>query len=293
MPGRRALKIERKGGSVSLKGNFYHSFMMGSWPRLLVVFALVFLGSNIAFALLYCLDPQGVAGLNSFGDAFFFSVQTISTIGYGALTPQSPFDNAIVTVEAAFGLVGAAVMTGLVFAKVSRPEAGVMFSTPVVITQMDGAPTLCLRVGNTRSSEVVDATVNVSVLVEAHTAEGQAMRRIYDLELVRSRTPIFALTWTIMHRLDETSPLYGCDWNSPGEYWLSIFVTLGGHDAAYAQMVYDRHIYYPEDVRFGHRFVDVVEFAPGRRLLVDYDHFHDTVPEPTESAATPAAELKG
>ncbi len=283
-PERRRLNIERKGAPRPLRGNSYYNLIEGSWPRLGAVFVLLFMGMNAVFAGFYQLQEGSLSGNGSFLDAFFFSVQTVSTIGYGAIAPQTLYANVLVTLEVVLGLTFAALTTGLVFAKVSRPEAGVLFSAPLTVTDMDGVPTLCLRVGNTRTSEVVDASVHVSVLMDHTTSEGHRLRRVVDLPLVRSHTPIFALTWTVMHRIDEQSPLRDCDWTRPEQFWSSIVVTLGGHEATYAQTVYDRHLYYPDDVRFRHVFEDVLEFREGRHLVVDYGRFHNTCPEGEHSA---------
>ena len=268
----------RKGTPNELRRDLYVSFMDGSWGGLLATLTVIYLMVNAVFAALYLLDPTGVANATpgSFLDAFFFSVQTLTTIGYGALSPASEWANLLVTIEAGIGILGVALITGLVFAKAARPRSSVLFSDPVVISIREGKPTLMFRVGNARGNEIVEANIRVSALVEELSPEGHQMRRLYDLELVRSNTPLFTLSWTVMHVLGPESCLHGLSAENVEERLVSLVVTMMGHDATYAQTVHARRIYWPEAFRFGHRLVDVISSLPDGRLLVDYAHFHET-----------------
>ncbi len=271
----------RVGAPSTLRSDLYFYFMHGSWTRVFVAFALVFLVANLFFAALYLLEPGAIANAEprSFGDAFFFSVQTMSTIGYGTLSPGTAYGDVIVTVEAAVAIVGTAVVTGLVFAKASRAKASVLFSEPIVITKMNGRDVLMLRVGNARGNDVVDASMDLTVVLDETSLEGRHMRRLHALDLTRRRSPMFVLSWLVMHEIDEASPLYGLDWDGP-ELKSAFFVaTLVGHDGTYGQTIYARHVYYYEHLRCGEHFADIMSQLDDGRLMIDFAKFHDTEPD--------------
>jgi low temperature requirement protein LtrA len=271
----------RKGTPSELRRDVYFYFMEGSWTRVIVAFSFLFVVVNVFFAALYTLVPGCVDGVHpdSFGDAFFFSVQTISTIGFGAMSPETSYGHTIVTVEAAVGMFSLALATGLFVAKASRARASVLFSEPMVLTNIHGKRTLVFRVGNARGNDVVDAAITVSVLFDELSPEGHHLRRLHDLELVRSRSPLFTLSWVVMHEIDESSPCKVVNWESPGDSIIAIIVTLTGHDGTYNDSIYARHMYYAEDIRLNHRFVDVISELEDGRLLIDYSKFHDVEPD--------------
>jgi len=275
----------RKGTPSELKRDFYFHLMEGSWAQFFGVMFVAYIITNVVFASLFLLEPEGVSGMGteSFLDAFSFSVQTLTTIGYGAMSPTSAYAHTVMIVEAAIGLLGVAFATGLLFAKASRPRSSVLFSDVVLIHTYDGEPTLSFRAGNARGNEVVEASMNVAVLRDMVTPEGHTMRRLHDLKLHRRRTPVFTLSWTVMHTIDEDSPLYNVTAETAAECIFSIIVTMTGHDSTYAQTVHARKLYLPQDMRWDHRFVDVISTAEDGRLLVDYTKFHQTLPmEPAE-----------
>ena len=271
------LETVRRGAPSGLRRDFYFYFMEGGWIRAFVGLAVAYFLLNLFFAGLYMLEPGSVeASDGTFLDAFFFSVQTMSTIGYGSMHPATPYADAVVTVEAAVGMFAVALATGLLFAKASRPRSSVLFSDSMTITEMKGEPVLMLRLGNARGNEIVDASVVITAVMDESTPEGHNLRRLLDLELVRSRSSLFVLTWTVMHRIDEASPLFGCDFKRLDQSVFSFVVTMTGHDSTYGSTVHGRRIYYTDDVRVGERFVDVIGELPDGRLLVDYTRFHDT-----------------
>lgn len=270
----------RRGAPSELRADLYFHLMQGSWRQFFALFIATFLVLNLIFASLYLLDaPGGIKGTDerTFADAFFFSVQTIATIGYGALSPGSLYTNAIVVVEAICGVIMAALVTGLIFAKAARPRGSVLFSKPMVIKQHEGKPTLMFRVGNARGNEVIEATIHVVIILESVTAEGESMRRIYDLPLVRDNTPLFTLSWTIMHIIDENSPLHGMSAEEMEARIVTFTVTMTAFDATYAQQTHARWLYHPADVRIGHRFVDILTTDATGAMTLDYRVFHDTI----------------
>ncbi|MEZ4400704.1 MAG: low temperature requirement protein A [Kofleriaceae bacterium] len=292
--GQGGAAIVRLGTPSSLRSDFYFWLISGGWGRFFVVAGTLFVAANAFFAGLYLIEPGSIANARpaSFADAFYFSVQTLATIGYGNLNPATDYGNVVATVEAGVGIIGVALTTGLAFTKLARPRASVLFSRPLVITRMDGRRVMVFRAGNARGNDVIDASVTVSALVDSLTAEGQHLRKLIDLPLRRARSPLFRLSWVIMHDLDDGSPLAAIDWaNLDSGLGANMFinVTIMGHDGTYNQTIYAQHTYRPEDIRVGHRFVDVIGQLPDGRMTIDFSRFHDTEPEPAPPpAATPA-----
>jgi low temperature requirement protein LtrA len=274
----------RRGAPSALRRDLYVYFMEGSWWRLFGACGFGYLFGNLVFASLYLLDPGGIANAKpgSFLDAYFFSVQTTATIGYGALSPASTYVDSLVTVQAALSLVAVAVVTGLVFAKLSRPRSGILFSDVLTLEQREGKPTLMFRVANARGNDVVEATLRVSVLMDELSPEGHQLRRLHELELTRSTQPLFTLSWLVMHVVDDASPIAGLTEASAMDRVRTFVCTLIGHDGTYGTTTFARKLYYPEDIRWGHRFVDVVSDLPDGRLVVDYEKFSETRPLPSQ-----------
>ncbi|MEL6180028.1 MAG: low temperature requirement protein A, partial [Myxococcota bacterium] len=272
----------RKGAPSALRRDLYFYFMEGGWARLLVSLLLVYLLVNLIFAALYLVEPGAIsnARFGSFLDAFFFSVQTLSTIGYGSMSPTSDYANTLVTLEAIVGALGVAMATGLMFAKASRPKASVLFSNVCVMNHYEGEPCLMFRVGNARGNEVVEASMRLTALKDEISPEGHRLRKLYDLALRRDTSPLFVLSWVLIHPIDEDSPLYGLDADTVEDHVVALIATMTGFDATYAHTTHARKFYYPEQFRWGHRFVDVISNLDDGRFLIDYNAFHDTEPDP-------------
>ena len=213
-------------------GDLYHQLLTLPWWAFLLGLSGVYLGLNVAFALLYLLGDGAIANARPgvFSDAFFFSVETISTIGYGQMSPATLYGNIVMTVEALFGLALIAVSAGLMFARFSRPTARVTFSKVAVVTEYNGIPTLSFRLANERRNQILEAQVSVTLVRDERTAEGDWMRRFYDLQLARQRSPIFAMTFTVMHAIDPASPLWNATPSSLAAQAAEIVVTVTGID---------------------------------------------------------------
>jgi inward rectifier potassium channel len=256
----------------------YHLLLTIPWIGFLAVIASLYLGTNLLFTLAYVAGGNSVANAKSFLDVYFFSVQTLASIGYGAMYPQTLYANIIVTIEAMTSLVSIAVMTGLAFARFSRPTARVVFSQVATVAPHEGIPTLIFRAANQRRNQILEAQMHVYFMRDEVTAEGQAMRKIYDLQMIRSQTPSFTLSWAAMHAIDQSSPLYGISPESLVKTNSSIVISLSGIDETVAQVVYARHIYAAQDILFNTRFVDIIHRTPDGHRYIDYKNFHDVVP---------------
>jgi len=256
----------------------YHLLLTIPWIGFLAVIAFLYLGTNLLFTLAYVAGGDCIANAKSFLDVYFFSVQTLGSIGYGAMYPQTLYANVIMTIEAMTSLVSIAVMTGLAFARFSRPTARVVFSQVAVVAPHEGIPTLIFRAANQRRNQILEAQMHVYLMRDEVTAEGLAMRKIYDLQMLRSQTPTFTLTWVAMHPIDQSSPLYGIAPESLAETNTSVVISLSGIDETVAQVVYARHTYAAQDILFNTRFIDIMHRTPDGHRYIDYKNFHDVVP---------------
>ena len=262
----------RKGLSNDFKKDLYFYFIESSWPQLFIALFFVYILSNILFAGLYLLSPASIANSSStFSDAFFFSVQTMSTIGYGTLAPTGFYSNLIVTIEAAFGIVGVACITGLIFAKISKPNAKILFSKDMINSPMNGKNSISFRVSNARGNDIVEASMTLSALIDEVSLEGSHIRRIKDLKLTRSKSPFFNLSWLVTHEIDETSPLFGLDLKS-GQV-MSIIASLTGHDGTYSNTIYAQKNYDYTSIVKDMYYEDIIYQMADGRMLIDYNKF--------------------
>lgn len=258
----------------------YHLLLTIPWSGFLTLIALGYVAANAVFALLYLAGGNGIenAQPGNFLDAFFFSVQTMASIGYGAMYPRTAYANALVATEALVGLLGLAMATGLMFARFSRPTARVLFSRVAVIAPYDGVPTLMFRAANQRRNQILEAQLRIGLVRDEVNAEGQFMRRFYDLKLVRSQNPIFVLTWTAMHQIDELSPLHGATPELLATTETALVVTLTGIDETVSQTIHARHTFGAQDILWSMRFVDILLRMPNGQRYIDYSRFHDVIP---------------
>ncbi|HMV65461.1 MAG TPA: low temperature requirement protein A [Myxococcota bacterium] len=282
-PPRRRLSVEdtvRRGVPDALRSDLYFFLMDGGWTRLMGVLVLSFLAINAVFGVLYLLEPGGITNMHagSFLEAFSFSVQTMATIGYGYMAPTTSYTNVLVVTESVFGICMTALFTGLLFAKASRATSSVLFSEPLLITQRDGKPTLMFRVANGRGNEVVEASMRVCALIESPSSDGPRMRRMYDLDLVRNNSPLFRMSWTVMHPIDERSALFGLTAENVEDRVVGVICVMTAFDATYGSTTHARHMYQPEDFRFDHHFVDMIETLADGRLAIDLSLIHATRP---------------
>lgn len=277
----RLPKIVTKGRARSSAGDLYHFVLTRTWTEFFAMIVLAFLGLNTLFALVYLAVPGSVANARagSFEDAFFFSVHTLGTIGYGTMSPNGRYGNVVVAIEALVGMISVALMTGITFAKFARPTAKILFSAKMVIQPRDGVPHLVFRMANWRHNQVVEAQIHVVLLLTHRTAEGETLRRPVTLPLVRDRNQMFGLTWLAMHKIDEASPFHG-----PGAMETlraqqgELFLSLTGYDETIMQTIHARYAYALDDIVPNARFADMLTVLPDGTRVLDYTKFDELVP---------------
>jgi len=280
---RGRLLIERRnlptGAASSLANDAYHFLRTASWTRITVLLAMVYLAVNVLFATILWLGHADVTNVHGFVDYFWFSVQTLATIGYGVLAPNDTLSNVIVTIESFLGFGLTALVTGVFFARFSTPSPRVIFSSVAIIADHDGQRTLMFRLANARQTAIVEASIRVYMTRDDQLANGERLRRIYDLELRRTTSPIFNLSWTVYHVIDERSPFHGVTAESIRNGSPTVIVTFQGIDDSLATVVHTRFAYNPDDIVFDRRFADIIKTDPdaGVRYL-DFAPFHTTEP---------------
>jgi len=259
-------------------GDVYHELLRAPWSLTLLAIAGMVLAIDVVFALAY-LVTGGVANARpgSFADAFFFSVQTLGTIGYGAMYPQTAAAHWVVTAESIASLFAVALATGIVFTKFSIPVAKLEFARSVVIYLQDGVRTLAIRLANRRGNFIVEAQVRVTLVRAETSKEGLFFYRLYDLPLVRDRSSALGRSWILLHRVVEGSPLATMSAESLRTADLELNVAVTGVDGSTYQTMHALYRYMPEDFRFGERFADMLSPKPDGRLELNYARLHDTV----------------
>jgi len=199
----RAL-IERRGARRQSLGNdAYHFLRTGTWPRVIALCLVAFFLSNLAFAALFWVTGAQISNSTGFLDLYWFSVQSMATIGYGVLAPMNHVANVIVTIEAFYGILFTAMITGIVFARFSTPAPRVIFSRVAIISEHDGQRVLQFRMANERTTAIVEATIRLYMTREETLANGEKFRRVYDLPLRRATSPVFSLSFLAAHVIVE------------------------------------------------------------------------------------------
>jgi inward rectifier potassium channel len=260
---------------------------------LLLTIVGAFLVLNLGFAGAYVVLDAEISDAvpGSFLDAFFFSVQTMSTIGYGAMSPLDTTAETLVTMEAVVGILITATATGLIFSKFATPTARIAFSRNLVIRKYDGVPTLFMRLANERASFIVEAKVQITFLRDEVSLEGEQMRRFYDLRLARDSSPVFAMGWTVMHPIDEESPLHGLTPSELEEVDGGFLIGVTGIDETLSQTVHARQYYGHDDVVWNARFVDMMGQLPDGKRSIDFSKLHEY--EPLEPDAVELVVVEG
>jgi inward rectifier potassium channel len=240
----RHLIVRRLGVEESPFEDLYHRLLRLSWPR--------FLGITFAFA---------------------FGAQALTV--YGNFFPHTSLGNLVLTLEAAFEMFAAALLTGLVFAKFARPTARVVFSDNILWTTSNGRPVVSLRLGNIRANRIFEGRAKLTLLRDETTEEGEKIRKLVDLKLAREATPLFSLSWTIYHFIDQESPLQGMTPEEMKRLGWEIFVTFIGFDQDISQDIVAHSTYSAEHIQRARKFADMIEVSDGIRVI-DFSKLNQT-----------------
>jgi inward rectifier potassium channel len=273
-------RIIAEGLERNLWSDLYFNAMTISWPRFVATLALAFVALNFIFAVIYDLGEAPIANARegTLADLFFFSVETTSTVGYGDMHPQTIYGHIVATAENFTGLLLLAVMTGLVFARFSRPRARIIFAKYPVVTKHNGVTTLVFRMANARSNFITEATAKLWVLRPTVTEEGKRLIGFEQMQLLRSENPTFALSWTLFHPVDERSPLIGQNEDTLAASQMNFAVSVVGFDEASGQIVRARDVFAAQDLRFGYEYVDFVWVDDQGLRHIDYAKIDATRP---------------
>jgi inward rectifier potassium channel len=276
-------EIETHGLGTGFWSDLYHRSMTVYWPVFFGTAAAIFVILNAVFGFVYWLGDDPIANVSPDLplplSLFYFSIETLATVGYGDMHPQTNYGHVVATVEIFTGMSFLAVMTGLIFARFSRPRARFVFAQHPVVTTYQGQPTLMIRIANARHNTISQATARLWLFRLEHTKEREQFRRYYELKLDRREHPMFSLSWTLLHIIDDESAFKGMTADNFAEAEGALVLNVNGVDDNSAQRLYARQIYSRHDIRWHHRYRDITSLSERGRLVLDYTKFHDVVPE--------------
>ena len=258
----------------------YHIAVTLSWRAFVAAAAGIILTLNTLFAGLYLAVPGAVQNLHP-GDvfmAFFFSLETMSTVGYGEMAPNGIYGHAVAGAEIIVGMAFTAVMTGLIFIRFSKPRARFLFADHLVITQHNGRPTLMLRMANGRFNPMTSARAAFGLVLREVTEEGRPFQGVHDLKLVRATVPIFPLTWTIMHVIDASSPLHGMTAERLEAMEARFYIALEGRDTGLQAVVQDMRTYSHIEIAHGMRYADMITHSGEGQTTADLARLSELEP---------------
>jgi inward rectifier potassium channel len=273
-------EVVRHGLQHRVWQDLYHYCMTISWPLFLASWAGLFIAFNLVFSTLYWLVPGCISNLNppGFLGNFFFSIETLATVGYGDMHPVNTYGHTLAAVEILLGITNIALVTGVMFARFSRPTARFLFATVAVVRPLDGKTVLMFRAANARQNIIMEASAQLRLIRDTVSVEGYRMRRVEDLVLVRSEHPLFVLGWNILHVIDAGSPLHGATAASLEAQRATINLTLSGTDETTGQVLMARHAYPSSALRWGHTFRDILTSSDDGLDHFDYTKFNEVEP---------------
>jgi len=275
--------VRREGLRFWESNSVYDYLLTVSWPRFLTIVVLAYLAANAVFAAFYVLaGPDALVGAHSpagvgpFGEAFFFSVHTLATIGYGSIAPSTLAAHLLVTIETLIGLLGVAVIAGISFARFARPVAKILFSRQAVIAPYRGGRAFMFRIVNKRSTQLVELEAKVMLIRRKRDGATASDREFIQLPLERDRVAFFPLSWTVVHPIDEASPLRGWTSSELIECDAEFVIMLSGFDETFSQTVHARSSYKSDEIVWGARFRSMFNPTSGEGTIsVDIRKLHE------------------
>ncbi len=270
--------VTKRGAGFNYK-DIYQYLINISWTKFFLIVLSVYVSLNFVFAFLYYLvgveDLAGSAGnnLNNFLDAFFFSAQTLTTVGYGGISPKGLIVNIISALEALNGLMCFALITGLLYGRFSRPSARILFSNKAIIAPYRGITSLQFRIANQRHNTLMEIEAKV-LLVQIEKIENQYNRKYFDLKLERNSVYFFPLTWTIVHPIDEDSPFYGKSEAEIKAFESEILILIKGFDDTFSQIVHSRFSYTANEVIWNAKFIRAFNNEENGEIIFNIDDIH-------------------
>jgi inward rectifier potassium channel len=282
--GSGGLRLEKIGVPKFDLGDPYHLALALTWPQFFIGLIVVYLSINFLFALLYFAAPGTVVNLppGSLVDAFFFSIETLATVGYGNMAPVTLYSHIVSAIEIFVGMVLTATMTGLVFVRFSKPKAKLLFASHAVVARSKGHTRLMVRIGNGRMHALQEASVRLTTLVDITTADGQRLRRLEDLKLQRNDLPFFPLTWTITHEITPDSPLALLQTLTPAELRdtaIRLMLSVTARDPDLGAQVYASHAYGHDDIKLDMHYADAITGNGDDHSVADMRKISDMEPD--------------
>jgi len=250
--------------------DLYHFFFSLSWPKFFAIVASIYLMTNLSFGVLYFIS--GVS--SSFTHCFFLSVQNMNAVDFDKVHSQGIGVYILMTIQAFLGLLTLAVITGLFYARFSRATARIIFSNKAIIGPHNGKLCFSFRIANERLNQIAEAHMALHLTKNEITLEGEHTRKFHDMKLERDHSPLFALSWTVRHYIDEKSPLSGMDENKMKETQMGILASLTGIDETFSQPIIARHSYSQEDIVYNRRFKDIITWHD-KKVRIDLKGIHD------------------
>jgi len=268
-----------------IAGSVYLHLSTMSWSRFLAIVMTSYLAINLIFAGIYVGIGPGALHPNErdlelgvFGQAFFFSVQTLTTVGYGSIYPYGFAAHAVAAIEAAMGLMVFALATGLLFSRFSRPTARLVFSDQLIVAPYRGQTALEFRVANQRSNVLMEVHADMLLASVEKGPDGQLKRNFVKLNLELEQIYFLALTWTVVHPITESSPLWGKTKEDFERMQAEVIILLKGYDDSFSQTIHTRYAYRWDEVEWAVKFIPAFEFAEEGDIVLDLDKMSTTAP---------------
>lgn len=276
--GRR--KILTQGLENNFWTDLYHLCLTVSWPQFFLGCIALFLILNTCFAFMYWLGDNAIANTRpgSFLDCYFFSVQTLATVGYGHMYPQTVYGNIIATIELYTGILVIATNTGLTFARFSRPRSRIVFAKNPVVGIHNGKRCLMIRMANARQNTIVDARGKVWLIKAGRTLEGASFRQVHSLPLMQADQPLLTLGWTVFHIIDEKSPMFSMTEEDKREIQSGIVLSVVGYDKDASNDTHASKVYSLADIKWEHNYADIISEHDGNMTHMDFTRFHNVQP---------------